>query len=166
MTFADIPAGQVVFLDANPLVEHFATNLLTGPACTALLKRIANQEIQASTSTHVLGEMAHRLLTFEACATFGWPYKGIAQRLANHPNEITKLSKYRQAINEVTLFGIQIFPVLPHHVPLACDMMRKYGLLFNDALVTALLNDHSLCHVASNDADFDRVPGLTRYSPR
>lgn len=164
MTFADIAPGQTVFLDANPLVEHFATNMHTGPACTAMLERVASGEIHAYTSAHVLGEMAHRLLTFEACATFGWPYKGITQRLANHPAEITKLYKYRQAIDEVPYFGVQVLPVLPHHVPYAGDLMRQHGLLFNDGLVAALMADHGLLHLASSDADFDRVPGLTRYA--
>lgn len=103
---------MVLFVDANVFVDHFAPNPATGASCTAFLRRVANQEIKAITSTHVIGEMAHRLLTLEACAVFGWPYKGIAQRLAGHPADIQKLSKYRQAIDEVPLFGVQVLPVV------------------------------------------------------
>lgn len=165
MTFADVPAGMVLFVDANVFVDHFAPNPATGASCTAFLRRVANQEIKAITSTHVIGEMAHRLLTLEACAVFGWPYKGIAQRLAGHPADIQKLSKYRQAIDDVPLFGVQVLPVVPPHLELAADMVLRHGLLFNDALVVALMNDSGLLHLASHDADFDRVHGLTRYGP-
>ena len=35
----------------------------------------------------------------------------------------------------------------------------------NDALVITVMQYHGLTPLASHDADFDRVPGLTRYGP-
>jgi predicted nucleic acid-binding protein len=37
--------------------------------------------------------------------------------------------------------------------------------LSGDALVVAVMRENGLAHLASHDADFDGVPGLTRYSP-
>ncbi|MBW3540208.1 MAG: PIN domain-containing protein [Planctomycetes bacterium] len=37
--------------------------------------------------------------------------------------------------------------------------------LTNDALVVAVMQAHGLPDLASHDADFDRVAGLTRYAP-
>jgi hypothetical protein len=37
MTFADLAAGEKVFLDANPLVYHFAADPNLGPSCSQLL---------------------------------------------------------------------------------------------------------------------------------
>jgi hypothetical protein len=34
MTFAQIPAGAAVFLDANTIVYHFAADPIYGAACT------------------------------------------------------------------------------------------------------------------------------------
>ena len=34
MIFADIPAGEAAFLDANTLIYHFAGDTLYGAACT------------------------------------------------------------------------------------------------------------------------------------
>ena len=42
---------------------------------------------------------------------------------------------------------------------------EKRELLTGDALIVAVMQANGLTHVASNDADFDRVPGLTRYAP-
>jgi predicted nucleic acid-binding protein len=47
----------------------------------------------------------------------------------------------------------------------AADLSRQYGLLTNDALVIALMQDQGLTYLASNDADFDRIPGIIRYAP-
>jgi predicted nucleic acid-binding protein len=38
-------------------------------------------------------------------------------------------------------------------------------LLINDALIVALMQANGLSKIASDDRDFDRVPGLTRYGP-
>ena len=40
MTFADLPTGVSVFLDANTLLYHFTADLKHGGACTDLLDRI------------------------------------------------------------------------------------------------------------------------------
>lgn len=165
LKFVDLAAGQSVFLDANPLVDHFSANPTTGLACQALLRRIVNRELVGFTSVHVLGEMAHRLMTIEACATFGWPYKGIAQRLAGHPAEVMKLRAFRQAIDDVQAFGFQVLAVLPHHVAAAAHLTLQYGLLYNDALIVGVMQDHKLTHLASGDADFDRVPLIERFGP-
>jgi hypothetical protein len=56
MTFADLLAGESVFLDANALVYHFAAHPAFGAACTRLLQRIENQELLGFSSTPVLSE--------------------------------------------------------------------------------------------------------------
>jgi predicted nucleic acid-binding protein len=87
MTFADLPAGASIFLDANPLVYHFAPDPKFAAACIQLLARIVNQEIQAYTSTHVLSEVAHQLMLLEAANVFGWSTK-ITSRLKQQPTQI------------------------------------------------------------------------------
>ncbi len=51
MIFSDIVAGAAVFVDANTFVYHFIADKTFGPACTALLDRIENQDIQGFTSS-------------------------------------------------------------------------------------------------------------------
>jgi predicted nucleic acid-binding protein len=47
----------------------------------------------------------------------------------------------------------------------AADLSIQHGLLTNDALIVVVMRDHGLSHLASLDADFDRVPGIARYAP-
>jgi hypothetical protein len=63
MILADLVAGESVFVDANTLTYQFQPHPVWGPACSQLLQRIENQELEGYTSTHVLGELAHRMMT-------------------------------------------------------------------------------------------------------
>jgi predicted nucleic acid-binding protein len=165
MTFADLVSGNSVFLDANTLVYHFQPHPRWGPVCTDLVERIEHQELLGFTSTHVLSEMAHRLMTLEACARFGWRFAGIARRLMKHPAQVQSLTHFRQAIQEVPRYGIQVLTVPPHLIDAAAAVSQRFGLLSNDALIVAVMQANGLTNLASNDTDFDRVPGLTRYAP-
>jgi predicted nucleic acid-binding protein len=165
MTFADLPAGAAVFLDANTFVYHFIADPSYGAACTSLLERLERQEIEGWTSPHILAEVSHRLMTIEACATFGWPYQGIASRLRRHSQNFQQLNRFHEALKRIMLLGLHSIPVTEVYVAQAADLSRQYGLLTNDALVIALMQDQGLTHLASNDADFDRVPGIIRYAP-
>ena len=165
MKFADLLAGHAVFIDANAFIYYFRPDPVLGPPCAQLLQRVENQEVQGFTSSHVLSEMVHRLMTDEASQQFGWPMTGIARRLRNHPAQMQSLTRHRLAIDELTLIGIQVLPVTGAQVSLAADLSCQYGLLSSDALVVAVMRDHGLTLLASHDADFDRVPGITRYTP-
>jgi predicted nucleic acid-binding protein len=165
MTFAQIPAAAVVFLDANTLVYHFTNHPTFGPACTQLVKRIEHQDLAGFISTHVLSEIAHRLMTLEALDRFGWPSAGIAARLRKHHIEIPKLTLHVQAVAQIPLLGIQTVVITPPLVEAATLVSQQHELLMGDSLVVAVMQARGLTHLASNDADFDRVPGLTRYTP-
>ena len=164
MTFADLSGGERLFLDANLLVYHFGSHSVLGPASRQLIRRIGNQELTAFTSTHVLSEAAHRLMTLEASTRFGWTSK-VVQHLKQLPASIQQLSDFRQAVEKVPQLGIQVLTIAPDLIASAAAFSQQYGLLSNDALIVAVMRANGLIRLASNDADFDRVPGLTRYAP-
>ena len=57
-----------------------------------------------------------------------------------------------------------IYHFTPDRV-LGQPICQQTGLLINDALIVALMQANRLTKLASHDADFDRVPGITRYAP-
>ncbi len=166
MNFASIASGKSVFLDANVFVYDFGPDPVLGPPSKALLKRIESGDLIGFISAAVFSDVAHRLMTLEACQAFGWPYVGISQRLRRHPAEIQKLVKSRQALDEIIRMGIQVLPVKSRHVLQAADICRNHGILSGDGLIVAVMQDCGLTKIASNDADFDRVPGVTRCEPQ
>jgi predicted nucleic acid-binding protein len=139
MTFADLVAGEPIFLDANPLVYHFAPHPTLGAACTQLITRIGSRELQAVTSTYVLSETAHHLMTFEASAQFGWTTK-VVQRLKQQPACVRQLANFRQAIEQV--------PPARHRR--SDDSSRPYC--------------HSRSHQSANRLVEQRCPDCGRYA--
>ncbi len=104
-------------------------------------------------------------MSIEASARFGWPFAGMARRLKDHAAEVQKLMAFRRAIQTVVDSKFQVLSITPALVLAAAGLSQQTGLLSNDALIVAVMQNDGLVNLASNDADFDRVPGLTRYAP-
>lgn len=165
MTFDNIQSGTAIFLDANILVYHLTGQPGLGASCTALLKRIEQQDISGFTSTHILTEVAHRLMLIEASTTFGWPLPGTLKRLQQHPNQLQKLVQFRQALEDILRTSVQVLTIAAPWVVSGAAVSQQTGLLSNDALLVAVMQANGLTNLASHDADFDRVPGITRFAP-
>ena len=165
MNFTSIPAGSSLFIDANVFVYSWTQDPNFGVACTDLLERIKRKELQGFSSSSDFSDAAHRMMTLEACQSLGWSYTGIARRLRRHPAEIQKLHEFRKALDDLLAIGIHILPVTAQDVLSAGDISIQHGLLSGDALLIAMMQSHGLTQLASNDADFDRIPGITRFGP-
>jgi predicted nucleic acid-binding protein len=165
MTFADLQAGDSLFIDANTLVYHCTLDPVHGAACTNLLAQIGRGVITGFTSTHMLSEVAHRLMALEASKLLVRPQTGMACYLKRHPAEIQRLSGFRQAMEDFATSSLRILTISAPLIVTAAILSQQMGLLTNDALVVAIMQAHGLTKLASNDGDFDRVPGLTRYAP-
>jgi len=164
MTFAEMPINSAIFVDANIFVYYFQPHAVLGPICTALIKQIELNELVGFSSTHVLGEVAHRLMTMEASIKFGWQTK-IVNRLKRDPSAVQTLVDFRQACQRIPKLGFQMLTIDAPLLDTAAGISQQYGLLTNDALVVAVMQANGLTNIASHDGDFDRVPGLTRYAP-
>lgn len=165
MTFNELPPGAKVFLDANTLVYHLAPDPAFGPACTELLLRIQRQDVAGYTSTHILSEVAHRLMTLEAVTRFVRPMTGIAYWLRRHPGQVQELTTYRQALAQVPFWGLQVLTIPIELIDAAAAVSQETGLLSNDALLVAVMRHYGLNDVASADTDLDRAGDLARYQP-
>jgi predicted nucleic acid-binding protein len=165
MTFPDLVTGDSVFVDANTLIYHCTQDPIFGTACTGLLDRIGRGEIAGFTSTHVLLEVCHRLMTLEAARRLGKPPGTMVKFLKSHLDEIRRLTSYRQAIEDLCHSQLQILTISAALVATTAALSQQIGLLTNDAAVVALMQAHGLSKLANNDPDFDRVPGITRYAP-
>jgi predicted nucleic acid-binding protein len=124
-----------------------------------------NQELAGFTSLHLLGEVAHKLMTVEANALFGWPFAGMAGRLRRHPTEVQRLTAFRRAIEQISQSRVQVLAISMTVFLAATVISQQTGLLTNDALIVAVMQANGLTKLASHDPDFDRVPGLIRHAP-
>lgn len=162
---AAIPSGSRVFIDANIFVYHFTSTPLTA-ACTAFLKRVEVGELDGITSVITLAEVAHRLMILEAIRTHGLKPNVAVRKLKENPSLVQQLSDYRIATDMVSTFGVVVEVVTSTHLRTAQDFSATIGLLTNDSLTAAVMQSLSLTDLASNDADFSVVPGLTVWQPQ
>lgn len=154
MLFSHLKDGESVFLDANTLVYQFQPHPIHGGACSRLLARIEQQQVAGFTSTHVLSEVAHRLMMIEASALPGWTASKIKLRLRQQPVALSQLMHFRLAIETVLQSRIVVLTIAPSTIAHAAVIS-----------IVALMQLNGISNIASSDADFDRVPGITRYAP-
>lgn len=129
MTFAQIPHGERLFIDANPLVYFFNADPMYGAACQLLMTRIEHQEISAFTSTQELSDVAHRVMCYEAMQRFGRTPQGLAAKLKGHPTELKLLIQFRRAVDALLSSRIQMLTTPPSMVLAAADLSILHGFL-------------------------------------
>lgn len=165
MKFADLASGAIVFLDANTFVYHFAADPIFGPACKGLLDRVERQDVRGVTSTHIVTEVAHRLMAIEAVTRLGWPQAGVAYRLRKNAGEIQKLALFRASVEAILNSRVNVLTIASQLNLAAADASRLWGVLSSDAMVLAVMQAAGISSLASNDSDFDRVTSVIRYAP-
>jgi hypothetical protein len=94
--------------------------------------RIENQEIDGITATHVVREVAHRLMTIEAMHASAELEIGRHRPASSgHPAQVQTLKRFRQAVQEIPLLSIRIGPFDPTWLDPAAGISQKTGLLHN-----------------------------------
>ncbi len=113
MIFDDLLAGSSVFVDANTFTYYFQPHPVFGPPCEGLVRRIEQGDLLGFTSTHVLSELSHRMMTIEAISHLKWPAQGIGNRLRTNPGDVRKLSHFRKALEDVIQGKVQVLTIPP-----------------------------------------------------
>ena len=151
MTFADLVAGDHVFLDANTLVYHFGPHPTLGAACNQLVQRIENRELSGSTSTHVLGEVAHRLMLFEASElarlVLDRRERSSAEEARNGSGPVPVSCGGRSVLQS----RVPVLSIAPALIAAATAVSQQTGLLSSDALM-AIMRASGLTKLAGADA--------------
>ncbi len=161
----NLPHGATCFVDANIFVYHFVELGRVSAACRALLGQVLRTQVDAVSTSACLADTVHRVMAIEAQTRFQLG-GGAAAWLQRHPERITELSAFRDAAVQLGLLPLRLLPVDARTIIDAAEVSSRHGLLTNDAIVVALMRRHGITHLASNDDDFDRVPGLTVWKPR
>ena len=91
--------------------------------------------------------------------------KTAVHHLKTHPNDAKRLQEHLSAPNRIQDMGVRILPTEFDDIAKSGEIKTAYGLLTNDAITIALIRRHELCHVVTNDPDFERVSDLTVWKP-
>lgn len=161
-----IPSGAAVFLDSTIIHYAFVSFGDSTSQCIELLRRIANRDVSGFLSVPVLNDALHKVMCSEAQARFAQPRAGLVRWLKDHSEKVRELTQSGTVLTLIGALPIHILQPDLQTLSEAQQLSRRHGLLAGDAAILALMNEHRVVHIATNDDDFDRVPGLTAWKPR
>ncbi len=162
MTFAEIPAGARVFIDANIFIYHFGGQ---SGECRTLLERSARREVVGYTSTMILAEVLHRLMVAEAIQKGLVVAKGAVRKLAEKPEFVKQLNAYNENVKTIYEMNIVVSNLTLQILNSSQAIRETEGLLTNDSLVIATMRDLSITYLASADSNFEKVAGIELCAP-
>jgi len=162
MKLEDIEPQSFVFIDANIFIYHF-----TGVSedCSDFLARCERGELNGVTSMNVILEVMHRLMMVEAIRKRLIQPPKILQKLREKPEKICQLQEY--FINTMTIFdmGIKIYSVTQEVLKSSQIFRTQYGLMVNDSLIVAIMQEEGIQKLASNDDEFSRISEVKLFRP-
>ena len=160
-----MPAGTRAMVDAN-IMAYYAV-VVPGFTSMAIsfLERVERGEIHAVTTTALVAEAIHKVMLSEAMDAHGLPAKGIVPRLKERPDLVRGVA-HRCLTADMERLGVSIHAITPGALIDAEALFSQYGLLTNDSITLALMQQLGLTDIATNDDDFDAIPGLTVWKPR
>ena len=157
----NLPSGADVFLDANVFIYTFGGH---SNDCRDLLRRCASEEVFGITTLDVINEVTHRLMLTEAVAK-GVITKSNAAALQGKWRDVAKLTEYWTLTARIFGLNILIADSDEPRLHRAQTVRSNHGLLTNDSLILATMNEYGIDCLASRDGDFDHVSSLTIYKP-
>jgi len=175
-----VAGGAAVFVDANIFLYHF---LGRSEECTRFLERCASGDVRGATGAHILAEVLHRSMIFEARskkvagggAAGGAGTAGKARRevrkveaveiLRASPEAVRKLTDYNAAAGAIIDMGFSVFPLTAEVVKAGQWIRARSGLMVNDSLVIATMRIYGLSALATADKGFGGVEGVELYGP-
>jgi predicted nucleic acid-binding protein len=154
-------SDNAIYLDT---MAFYAFLRIAEPTAQQLFQRIETGQLQAYTSVLTFDELAYRLLlALIRDHHSGSPLDNLRQNetdliAAYYPHVAPKLQRL-QTLTNLTLINITGDDLISMH-----HLILKYHLRPRDALHLAAMHYCDCFSLISNDRDFDRVPGILRYT--
>jgi len=159
--------GAALYLDAMLAVALLDARSSWHSAAARLFDRAIDpaRPIRLVTATLTLDEVVFVLLQELVAQPPLAVTRSRSQYLAEHPEVVRELMRQVEAPCAALVDLLTLEPVLPDDVAAMRREMAATGLLPRDALHVAVMRRLALTAIASDDEDFERCVGLTRYVP-
>jgi len=161
----DIPAGAVCYLDATIFYYHLVGAPTLSDDCSNCLKRIELGRVLGVTSSVALSEATHKAMLAEVVHRHGVAHQGLIARLKRHPELLDGLASHHRVVATVRGLHLHVEAITLDLLARGADLSIQERLLTNDALTLAVMEQLGVTVLATNDDDFDTVPGITVYKP-
>ncbi len=158
---SSLPSRSFVFIDANIFIYG-----LSGESAQSaqLLERCLREDVTGITLFETVNEATHRFMVAEALAK-GLITRGTAKRLREQSGLIPALSDYWVNVERLLALNLLFVPVNEEILRAAQPERQAFSLLTNDSMIVACMREYGVSFLATNDADFERVTGITVFKP-
>ncbi len=156
-----VPNGTDLFLDANILIYGLSGQ---STECRQLLERCTREEVTGISMHEVINNATHRFMLMEAHSR-RLLVNPTPRHLKGNCAVIRQLTEYWQKTLRLLSMNLLLIG-LDEIVIRSAEPERQGGcLLTNDSMIVSCMKNLGIVALASNDADFDRVSGITVYKP-
>jgi predicted nucleic acid-binding protein len=162
MTLVDLRDGDSVFIDANIFIYHFGGR---SAECREFLERCARQALWGYTGTSTITEVIHRLMIAKAIEKRLVTTKTAVKQLKERQDWVRQLTIYNDDVRQILQMNLTILSLTPEILSQSEAVRKNEGLLTNDSVIVALMQDSGLTKLASADRDFELVTGLDVHKP-
>jgi predicted nucleic acid-binding protein len=161
----DIPDGVVCFIDATIFYYHLINTPPLSDDCLDLLARVGTGAINGVTLSVALAEATHKVMLAEVVRRHNVAPQGLISRLKKHPELLDNLTEHQQVVPLAQSLRVTIETITPDLLLRGAQLSPQHRLLTNDALTLAVIEKRAINHLATNDDDFDSIPGLIVCKP-
>jgi uncharacterized protein len=165
-TIRDIPDHAAVLLDANIVVYALYPQAQFHRVCADLLERGARRELALHLAVNTAAEVIHRVMLLELMAqgTFQHGLDAVTH-LKKHPQAVEQLTRYKTVLRDLGRARINVLSLTYRDLHASRRYRESYGLLTNDSLIVAAMEREHITFLATNDPDFERIPGIAVRLP-
>jgi predicted nucleic acid-binding protein len=160
----NLHSGARCFVDANILFYYFVHHPQFSPPVANWMKRVVVGDLFAGVTAPVVADALHRVMIAEVQMVYAKP-KALSY-LKDHPHVISTLRAYPQAIQTALSLPLQLLDMEGALLQDLAGLSGSCQLMTNDSLIVASMRRHGIPHLATNDNDFDNLPGITVWKPR
>jgi predicted nucleic acid-binding protein len=162
----DIPNGERLFVDSNILYYCFVDTSPHSEMCRELLSRVQTGNLIAYTNIRSLQDCIHKTMLAEVSSRSGHSRAGIIGWLKQHPETLADLPRTVEVRGRLMQLALNLISAEIADLANTIVVAQAHQLLLGDATIVVEMQKHRLVHLATNDNDFDRVPGITVWKPR
>lgn len=166
----DFNLPEPIFVDANVFLFHAFDDPERGESASFFLQRVENGQIRAVTTALVVDEVLFKILMQSAAAILHPPitiYK-VKEALTRgdfRTRIYAPVRAYLAYLSGLSLLGLEIAETTPSQMSAAVEIGSQHGLLITDAAHLAFIQERGIRHIATGDADFEKVSDLTVWKP-
>lgn len=156
-----VPNGSDLLIDTNVFVYGLSGS---SPQCKECLRRCSIEQVTGITLYEVIHEATHKFMLAEGRSKNLFVRQG-ASYLSAHPEQVKRLTDYWVNTQRLLALNLVFLPMEEKIVIEAQKERFAAGLMTNEAIIIAAMHEYGISNIATADAAFNAVAGISVFSP-